>query len=79
MILLEINFNLGRCIVWTKQYIRESGFLKINVHINYPDDMEALEKKAADLLSSILIKKLQPKEIDKLVEILKDDSNKIAW
>ena len=41
--------------------------------------MEALEKKAADLLSSILIKKLQPKEIDELVEILKDDSNKITW
>lgn len=53
--------------------------MKINVHINYPDDMEELEKKAADLLSSILIKKLQPKEIDELVEILKDDSNKITW
>ena len=49
------------------------------MHIRYPDDMEELKKRAADLLSSILIKKLQPKEIDKLVEILKDDSNKIAW
>ena len=51
----------------------------INVHINYPDNMEELQEKAADLLSSILIKKLQPKEIDELVEILKDDSNKITW
>ena len=41
--------------------------------------MEALEKKAADLLSSILIKKLQPKEIDELVEILEDDTKKIVW
>lgn len=58
---------------------KESGGLKINVHINYPDDMKELENKAADLLSSILIKKLNPKEIYELVEILKDDSNKITW
>ena len=53
--------------------------MKINIHINYPDDMEELERKAADLLSSILIKKLEQKEIDELVEILKDDSKKITW
>ena len=35
--------------------------------------------KAADLLSSILIKKLEPKEIDQLIEILKDDSKNITW
>ena len=29
--------------------------------------------------ASILIKKLEPKEIDQLVEILKDDSNNITW
>jgi len=53
--------------------------LKINVHIRYPDNMEELQRKAADLLSSILIKKLEPKEIDVLVEILKDDSKNITW
>jgi hypothetical protein len=53
--------------------------LKINVHIRYPDNMEELQRKAADLLSSILIKKLEPKEIDLLVEILKDDSKNITW
>lgn len=53
--------------------------LKINVHINYPDNMEELQKRAFDLLSSILIKKLEAKEIDELVEILKDDSKKITW
>ena len=53
--------------------------LKINVNISYPDNMEEIQRKASDLLSSILIKKLQPKEIDALVEILKDDSNKITW
>ena len=41
--------------------------------------MEELQRKAADLLSSILIKKLEPKEIDQLVEILKDDSKNISW
>lgn len=53
--------------------------LKINVHIRYPENMEDLQKKAADLLSSILIKKLEPKEIDQLVAILKDDSKNITW
>lgn len=53
--------------------------MKINVHINYPENMEELQKRASDLLSSILTKKLEPKEIDELVEILKDDSKKITW
>ena len=53
--------------------------MNINVHIRYPDDMEELERKASDLLASILIKKLEIKEIDKLVEMLKDDSNNITW
>ena len=44
----------------------------IKVNIKYPDDMEELQKKAADILSSI-------KEINELIEILKDDSNKITW
>lgn len=35
--------------------------------------------KVADLLSSIPINKLEPKEIDQLVEILKDDSKNITW
>jgi hypothetical protein len=41
--------------------------------------MEELQRIASDLLSSILIKKLEPKEIDELIEILKDDSKKITW
>lgn len=45
--------------------------MKINVHINYPDNMEILEKKASDLLTSILIEKLTPEEIDKLIQMLK--------
>lgn len=51
----------------------------IKVNIKYPDDMEELQKKAADILSSIIVKKIQPKEINELIEILKDDSNKITW
>jgi len=53
--------------------------LNINVHIRYPDNMEELQKIAADLLASILIKKLESKEIDQLVEILQDDSKNISW
>ena len=53
--------------------------MNINVHIRYPDDMEELQRGASDLLSSILIKKLESKEIDQLVEILKDDSKNISW
>ena len=41
--------------------------------------MEELERKASDLLSSILIEKLSPKEIDELVKVLKDNSKKITW
>lgn len=55
--------------------------MDIKIKIEYLDeeDRERFQEKAADLLSSILIKKLQPKEIDELVEILKDDSKKITW
>lgn len=51
--------------------------MKINVCINYPDSMEILEKKAVDLLSSILIEKLIPEEINKLIQVLDEDLNKI--
>lgn len=55
--------------------------MNIKIKIEHLDEegMEKFQEKAADLLSSILIKKLQPKEIDQLVEILKDDSKKITW
>ncbi|MBY6809322.1 hypothetical protein [Clostridium botulinum] len=52
--------------------------MNINVSINYPDDMKALEEKASKLMASILVKKLQPKEIETLIGILKDD-NQITW
>ena len=55
--------------------------MDIKIKIEYLDEegRERFQEKAADLLSSILIKKLQQKEIDELVEILKDDSKKITW
>lgn len=55
--------------------------MDIKIKIEYLDDekTEEFQDKAADLLSSILIKKLQPKEIDELVNMLRDDSNKITW
>lgn len=41
--------------------------------------MEELQRRVSDLLSSILIKKLEPNEVDELVKVLNDDSNKITW
>lgn len=46
----------------------------LKVNANWPEDMEELENRAAEELAKILAKKLQPKEIDELVEILNDDS-----
>ena len=76
---MEINFNLEIFIVLTNSKTQGDVVLKINVYISYPDNMEELQKKASDLLSSILVKKLEPKEIDELIKLLKDDSNKITW
>ncbi len=52
--------------------------MSIKVNIRYPDDIEELQRKAADILSSILVKKIKSEEINELIEILKDDSNKIT-
>lgn len=54
-------------------------FLKINVHIEFPDDTKRMQIIAADLLASILIRKLEAKDISKFIEMLKDDFNKINW
>lgn len=49
--------------------------MKISVNVNYPENMELLENKAADLLASILIEKFTTKEIDEMVEILEANSS----
>lgn len=41
--------------------------------------MDALYEKASDVLADILIKKLQPKEIDRLVALLQDKNKEITW
>jgi hypothetical protein len=48
--------------------------LGIKVNVNWPEDMEQLEDKAAEALASILSKKLQPREVEKLITSLKDNS-----
>lgn len=53
--------------------------LAIKVNIEYPQDMSELLAKAADIMSDILIKKLQPKEIKKLIELLEDEKTNITW
>ena len=53
--------------------------MKINVHINYPDNIEMLERIVVDELASIFIEKLTRKEIDELVKALGEDSSIILW
>lgn len=53
--------------------------MKITVSIDYPEDMTYLTKRAGELLAEILVKKLQPKQIDEFIDILKDEGNKITW
>jgi hypothetical protein len=52
--------------------------LILKVEVNWPKDRGKLEEKAADIISDILIRKLQPRELEKLEEILKDDSINIT-
>lgn len=52
--------------------------MNINVHINYPDNIEILEKKAEDLVTLIIIEKFSIKEIKKLIEMLQDNSEHIG-
>ncbi|MGL4107013.1 hypothetical protein [Clostridium sp. LP20] len=53
--------------------------MKINVNIVYPEDKTILYEKAADILSDILIKRLQPKEVKRVIEILEDENYEITW
>lgn len=59
-------------------FLKGGGSLILKVTVNFPEDPTELMDKAADIMSDILIKKLQPKEIDQLIEILKDDKVNIA-
>lgn len=45
----------------------------LKVKVNYPKDMKLLEDKLADTLAKILVNKLQPKEVEELMDYLKDD------
>lgn len=49
----------------------------IKVKVNFPKDTTELENKAAETIAKILINKLQPKEVDELIEILQDDTTNI--
>lgn len=42
-----------------------------------PKDVTELTNKASETIAKILINKLQPKEIDELIKILKDDKTSI--
>lgn len=49
----------------------------INVRVKYPENMEELENKAAEVMAEILFKKLQPKEVEEFVKLLTDDNLQI--
>lgn len=47
--------------------------------VNFPKDPTELMDKAADIMADILIKKLQPKEVDKLIDVLNDEKLNIGF
>lgn len=49
------------------------------VKVNLPKDMDALVNKASETIAKILVNKLQPKEIEQLIEVLEDDCVNITW
>lgn len=51
---------------------------EIRVIIHYPKNMEKLERRAAEIMADILLKKLQPKEISNLIKVLQSDNN-LTW
>lgn len=50
----------------------------LKVKVNYPKDMKIIEDKAAETLAKILVNRLQPKEVEQLIEVLKDDTINIS-
>jgi hypothetical protein len=53
--------------------------LILKVTVNFPEDPTELMDKAADIMSDILIKKLQPKEIETLIDVLNDENLNIGF
>lgn len=63
-----------------QKLIKNEGWsMVLNVIVHWPEDMETLEKKAAEVLADILIKKLQMQELEKLIEVLQEDSFNLAF
>lgn len=51
----------------------------LKVTVNFPEDPTELIDKATDIMSDILIKRLQPKEIEKLIDVLNDEKLNIGF
>ncbi|HIG0360444.1 hypothetical protein [Clostridium botulinum] len=49
------------------------------VKVNLPKDIDAFADKASEVIAKVLINKLQPKEIEQLIEVLEDDCVNITW
>jgi hypothetical protein len=60
-------------------FIKGGRSLILKVTVNFPEDPTELMDKAADIMSDILIKKLQPKEIEKVIDVLSDEKLNIGF
>lgn len=49
------------------------------VKVNLPKDMDALVNKASETIAKILVNKLQPKEIEQLIDVLNDEKLNIGF
>ena len=51
----------------------------LKVVVNMPKDPTKLYEKAAEELAKILVNKLRPKEVDKLIELLENDDTRVNF
>lgn len=51
----------------------------MKVKVNMPEDPTVLNEKAAETLAKILVNKLQPKEIDQLINLLEKDDPRVNF
>lgn len=43
--------------------------MALNIKVNMPEDMDALEERLSEALANIFIKKLQPGELEEFIKV----------
>lgn len=47
----------------------------LKVKVNMPEDLTEIEDKLTDTLAEILVRRLQPKEVNRLIDLLENDDD----